>query len=585
AGAETHSLWSGLSRSASTLLLRLPILLLPPLSSASVPSTQLFHCDSVPSSTQSLGAQLRINDPQRLSSLRRTAHLPSPPPLNSSGPQPGPNPSLPTGPSIKKLASLQSERQAAEDLRKAFSEAQSRNSELATAVATELEMLQEKQISFMNRFKGSLEKKLSNSESEIQVLRQQALPISPTSRTMATPSKAMLFTRTPENGNLLNGETKTTPDMALAVREPESEEKPQKYLNEKQQTDLEEAKAQEFAKQQEALQAMWFQVEEGNAAVIREREAARKAIEEAPPVIKETPVLVEDTEKINSLASEVEALKASLQYERKAAEDLRKAFSEAEARNSELATELENATRKADQLHESVQRLEEKLSNSESEIQVLRQQALAISPTSRTMATPSKTMLLPENQDLLVKCISQNLGYAGGKPVAACVIYKSLLHWRSFEVERTNVFDRIIQTIASAIEVPDNNEVLAYWLSNSATLLLLLQRTLKATGAATGLSFLNRQGLTKLDDLRQVEAKYPALLFKQQLTAFLEKIYGMIRDNLKKEISPLLGLCIQVTFLLYLCSYTLIAHWQSIRKSLNAYLNLMKANNVSLDFH
>lgn len=50
-----------------------------------------------------------------------------------------------------------------------------------------------------------------------------------------------------------------------------------------------------------------------------------------------------------------------------------------------------------------------------------------------------------------------------------------------------------------------------------------------------------------LDDLRQVEAKYPALLFKQQLTAFLEKIYGMVRDNLKKEIAPLLGLCIQVT--------------------------------------
>lgn len=61
--------------------------------------------------------------------------------------------------------------------------------------------------------------------------------------------------------------------------------------------------------------------------------------------------------------------------------------------------------------------------------------------------------IIQENQDLLVKCISQNLGYAGGKPVAACVIYKCLLHWRSFEVERTSVFDRIIQTIASAIEV------------------------------------------------------------------------------------------------------------------------------------
>ncbi|WZZ58134.1 hypothetical protein YC2023_058241 [Brassica napus] len=194
---------------------------------------------------------------------------------------------------------------------------------------------------------------------------------------------------------------------------------------------------------------MRLQVEEANAAVIREREAARKAIEEAPPVIKETPVLVEDTEKINSLTSEVEALKASLESERQAAENLRKAFSEAEARNSELATELETATRKADQLHESVQRLEEKLFNSESEIQVLRQQALAISPTSRTMPTRSKTVFLPrtpengshlngetkttpdmalavrepeseekpqkylnekqqENQDLLVKCISQN---------------------------------------------------------------------------------------------------------------------------------------------------------------------------------
>lgn len=43
-----------------------------------------------------------------------------------------------------------------------------------------------------------------------------------------------------------------------------------------------------------------------------------------------------------------------------------------------------------------------------------------------------------------------------------------------------------------------------------------------------------------------MEAKYPAILFKQQLTACVEKIFGLIRDNLKKEISPLLGLCIQV---------------------------------------
>jgi myosin-5 len=46
--------------------------------------------------------------------------------------------------------------------------------------------------------------------------------------------------------------------------------------------------------------------------------------------------------------------------------------------------------------------------------------------------------------------------------------------------------------------------------------------------------------------MSHIDARYPAMLFKQQLTASLEKIFGLIRDNLKKEISPLLSLCIQV---------------------------------------
>lgn len=69
----------------------------------------------------------------------------------------------------------------------------------------------------------------------------------------------------------------------------------------------------------------------------------------------------------------------------------------------------------------------------------------------------------------------------------------------------------------------------------------------------SGFSFLSSRMLGSPNDLRQVEAKYPALLFKQQLTAFLEKIYGMIRDNLKKNISPLISLCIQVCPLFPMC--------------------------------
>ncbi|KAJ0829329.1 putative glycosyl hydrolase 36 [Helianthus annuus] len=76
-------------------------------------------------------------------------------------------------------------------------------------------------------------------------------------------------------------------------------------------TELEETKAQETATLQEALCLMQIQIDEANAKVIKEREAARKAIEEAPPVVKETPIIVQDTKKIDTLAAEVGSLKCS----------------------------------------------------------------------------------------------------------------------------------------------------------------------------------------------------------------------------------------------------------------------------------
>jgi myosin-5 len=74
--------------------------------------------------------------------------------------------------------------------------------------------------------------------------------------------------------------------------------------------------------------------------------------------------------------------------------------------------------------------------------------------------------MLQENQDLLIKCVSQDLGFSSGRAIAACVIYRCLLHWRSFEVERTGVFDRIIQTIGTAIEVGHTHHFLSEIHSN-----------------------------------------------------------------------------------------------------------------------
>ncbi|KAF8113427.1 hypothetical protein N665_0050s0077 [Sinapis alba] len=210
--------------------------------------------------------------------------------------------------------------------------------------------------------------------------------------------------------------------------------------------------------------------------------------------------------------------------------------------------------------------------NREGKAPVKKVTSVVVDDTEKIISLTSDVEALKENQEILVKSITQNLGFAGGKPVAACLIYKCLLHWRSFELEETNIFDRIIQTIASAIEVPDNNQVLAYWLSNSAMLLRLLQHTFTSAAIPASRGCMGGSVVSSLDRQMQVDAKYPATLFKQQLTGFLEKMYVMIRDNLKIEIFSLLRLCAQAP--------PAQENWKSIVQRLSSYLNLMKANNT-----
>jgi len=196
------------------------------------------------------------------------------------------------------------------------------------------------------------------------------------------------------------------------------------------------------------------------------------------------------------------------------------------------------------------------------------------------------------DSEVLLKCLSEDVGFDRGRPTAAILVFRALLTWHSFEAERTNLFDRVINTMGTAIDRnTDNNAALAYWLSNSTVLLHLLQRTLRtggpgggrrragsALGASSGAALPGSaaHASSMMDKLRaritgspaatsgvaggldvaapvmegiravpQVDAKYPALLFKQQLTAFVEKIYSLLRDNVKKDITPQLGQCIQ----------------------------------------
>ncbi|AQK97835.1 Myosin family protein with Dil domain [Zea mays] len=223
---------------------------------------------------------------------------------------------------------------------------------------------------------------------------------------------------------------------------------------------------------------------------------------------------------------------------------------------------------------------------------------------------PSHNQQPQDDQQWLVTCISQYLGFSGSKPVAALLIYQCLLHWKSFEAMKTGVFDSILHAINSATEVQNDMRTLAYWLSNLSTLTVFLQRSFKTTRTTistpqrrrfssermfgnqtsnAGLAYLSGQSVGSAG-LLQVEAKYPALLFKQQLVDLIEKVYGMISDSVKKELNPLLELCIQdpQTSQSSIAKGNLngmgqqnqLTHWLGIVKILTSYLDVLRENHV-----
>ncbi|CAK9184254.1 unnamed protein product [Ilex paraguariensis] len=411
-------------------------------------------------------------------------------------------------------------------------------------------------------------------------------------------------------------------------------------LEKRMRADIEEAKTQENAKLQSVLQELQLEFQETKTKLMKECEEAKNTAEQVP-VIQEVPVI--DHEMINQLTAENEKLKALVTSLEQKIDETEKKYEETNKLSEERLKQALDAESKIILLKTAMQSLEEKLSDMETEDQILRQQALLHSPARKMSEhlaitsqfsengyhelrdeTPAKKFGTEsdnqmrrsnierqrENVEALIKSVTQDLGFSQGKPVAAFTIYKCLLHWKSFEAEKTSVFDRLIQIIGSAMENEANNDHMAYWLSNTSTLLFLLQRSLKTTGASSQkppppTSFFGRmaQGFRSSpssanlsvgghDVVRQVEAKYPALLFKQQLTAYVEKIYGIIRDNLKKELSPLLSSCIQAPRtsrgnVLRSSGRSFggsppASHWQSIVQSLNGLLSTLKENFVPL---
>eukprot|EP00899_Mesostigma_viride_P016530 jgi/Mesvir1/24879/Mv22109-RA.1 len=166
------------------------------------------------------------------------------------------------------------------------------------------------------------------------------------------------------------------------------------------------------------------------------------------------------------------------------------------------------------------------------------------------------------DQELLLRCITtQDLGFHDRRPVAACLLFLSMLHWRSFEDERTDIFNKLLVATRSAVEARvDDISVLAYWLCNMLTLHNLMEQTLhrratdikppprilvsssnssaRHSGARTGCTSLGTR-------LELIEACAQTSCFMFDVWTMVEKLFMLIADIMTKSVIPLLLLCIR----------------------------------------
>ncbi|XP_058786039.1 myosin-15-like isoform X5 [Vicia villosa] len=425
------------------------------------------------------------------------------------------------------------------------------------------------------------------------------------------------------------------------------------HLEKKLRVSNEEAKQVEISKFQKALEALNCELDGAKLATINESNKNAILQNQLQLSEKEKSALERELVVMNEVRKENALMKASMDALEKKSTALEHELVNAQKDHNETIQKMREFEQKSSQLAQNMKSLEEKLLSLENENQVLRQKALTVSPKSnrpsftksssekfsRTIAlnteqnpvyeSPTPTKLMPsftrglsdsrrskltaerhqDNYAFLTRCIKEDLGFKKSKPVAASIIYKCLLHWHAFESERTAIFDFIIDGINEVIKVRDDDTVLPYWLSNTSALVCLLQRNVRSNGFlnTTGQRYAGSSGLTsrmghamksplKLigynDGISHVEARYPAMLFKQQLTACVEKIFGLIRDNLKKELSPLLALCIQAPKTGRaqsgkssrspggLPQQSPGGQWDNIINFLNSLLNQLCANNI-----
>ncbi|KMZ63776.1 putative Myosin XI [Zostera marina] len=331
-------------------------------------------------------------------------------------------------------------------------------------------------------------------------------------------------------------------------------------------------------------------------------------------------------EEVKELKNRLESeknIRELLENEKKSKNDMLEAYAELEEKNEKLLKDLEDSKNENDS---SSTRLEETISQLKAEKQVILDTLVFLKPHEKKKSDEklrrSSSEKHNEREELLIKCISQEIGFSNRRPIGACIVYKCLLHWGSFESEKTTIFNRIVQAISSVIEDQENIGLLAYWLTNLTMLLSLLQPLFKsgetmnnapssASGSPTSSSGshnrrktaptsfwgrfsqsmrippspssnipLNSRSFAR-SSTRHFEAKDPTIFFKNKISEFIQEIYGDLTEKSKNEISPILDLCIKnINESEENPTGDAIAQWKILVKILGKYLKTMRVNYV-----
>ncbi|KAK4761850.1 hypothetical protein SAY87_029734 [Trapa incisa] len=411
----------------------------------------------------------------------------------------------------------------------------------------------------------------------------------------------------------------------------------------------EEAKSVEILRLQKSLESLGLELDAAKLETIKECNKNEMLQNQLELSMKENSALEREIVSLAELKKANDYLKCSLDTLERKNVALARALSTAEKNTADATEKSKAVENKCSQLLENVKSLEAKLADLEDENLVLRQKALNVIPRSNRIGliksnsdkysllsrqqcerkaafespTPSK-LIVPfshgmsesrrpkltaerhqENYEFLSRCIKENLGFKDSKPLAACIIYNCLLQWQAFESERTTIFDYIVEGIKEVLRVGDENITFPYWLSNASALLCLVQRNLRSNGFFNAysertpppLGLSERIGVKSpfkhsgfSNGLSLMEGRYPATLFRQQLTACVEKIFGLIRDSLKKQLSLLLNSCIQAPKARHAGKSSrppgnspqkmLVTQWDSIVRFLDSLMSSLRGNHV-----